>query len=199
MKHIFYLTEEELRIRLVEALSCFYLRNDKAHRSEHFERVYKSALEIQEALGTAYHPNLFLVAAYVHDSFSWLSRKEHHNLSALYTENGDILREVGFLHEGEIELIAGACATHRASFKGEFPSKFAEIFNAADYEGMDPQAVYDRARVYANGDHRQATAHLWEKFAPGGYAIYPPAFLATYGDPAPAIRDFLVAKRKPIQ
>lgn len=182
----------ELEIAINNNMKTLWERNDLAHREEHFSEVIKSAIHIDSTLhqGLKYREELYMIAAYVHDSFSWLSRKEHHLLSALYMREGDTSWMNDWIMPYEKELIAGACECHRSSYSGKYPSDFAEIFAAADYEGMDPPRVLERSMLFG-GDRQSAIQHVRDKFGTGGTAIYPKMFLEVYGDPRPKIDEYL--------
>lgn len=163
--------------------------NDPAHRVGHFEEVRRTAVEINKRLELGFNDPQITFAAYFHDLFAW-SRENHHILShAFVMTTEDPLFDI-FSEEDRAEL-ALACKEHRASYRGEFSSRFSELINAADRERPSgPLLILKRALQYRQDrDHNNvdeviddAIAHVKDKYGTGGYARYPELYLAAFGN-----------------
>lgn len=175
-------TIEELRREITEAFSAHWLLNDPAHRAEHFNEVYQTGKLLAERTGIEVDLKLILFTAYFHDLFAW-SRQNHHELSYEFVLNTDHPVITQNLTTEERGLVAWACRQHRASFKGDFNSLFAQLMNAAD-RGM-PGTVKKTlgwAIQYRKAHNPKETIeqiteasiqHVKEKFGSQGYARYP--------------------------
>lgn len=179
---------DELKSKIVNGFHKHWELNDRAHRIEHFEAVNECALYINNKLGLEHCPKLILLAAFFHDLFAW-SRFNHEILSHEWvaTTDHEIFRALDFV---ERDLVAMACAEHRASYDGDFSSSFSELISSADrgFPG-DVPSMLNRAVLYrlaqgASTDEatRGAVIHLKEKYGTGGYARYPDIYMRAFGD-----------------
>lgn len=179
-----------IRQEIIQAFHSHWEHNDKAHRVEHFEEVYQTAMEIQRRLGLTYDPKLILFAAYFHDLFAW-SRKNHHDLSSEFIYDTDHPLIEQYLNREERSFVAVACLEHRASYEGKFTLEFSELINSAD-RGLpgDVQAMLERAMAYRSHRHPEepvevckaaSVRHLKDKFGKNGYARYPDLYKAAFG------------------
>lgn len=188
---------EVLKTEIVTAFRDKWEINDAAHRQPHFEAVFQTGLVLNERLGLGFDPKLILYTAYFHDLFAW-SRVNHHELSYqwMLTTDHPVIQQ--HLTSEEIEVVAWACRQHRASFKGEFETKFCELMNAADREL--PQSVdqlLERARLYRLHNHptmseeeilQDSIAHIKGKFGHNGYARYPQLYLDCFASELSELR-----------
>lgn len=169
-----------------------YLLNDPAHRESHFREVQDNMFQIMEDLDTGttgmLGKHMAVAAAYLHDLFAW-SRVNHHLLSHEYVSTGEC-ELLDIFSTEERQLVALACLEHRASFKGEFTSKFSAAFNAADLG--PPDLMNDVARAYKyslatvldqtpEAAVQAAVDHMVDKFGRNGYARRSSAYVAAYG------------------
>lgn len=162
---------------------------DAAHQEDHFAEVFKTAIYINKMQALNYPIKMLLFAAYYHDLFSTVQwRDKHHEMAYNFIANGECEILTSHLTEMERQHVAQAALEHRASFKGEYTTEFAELFASAD-RGL-PSSV-DRLLVRAikyrkdhdvtDGDHRtSAIEHVKEKYGTGGYARYPELYLKTF-------------------
>lgn len=182
-------TPNELRDQLVKDFGAAWMLNDPAHRQEHFEDVYQAGILITKRLGMYFPPQLIMLAAYFHDMFAW-SRFNHHLMSAKWIETTDypIITDLSPDHR---RLVAEACGEHRASYKGEFSSPFAELINTAD-RGVPgtAESLVERSILYTahhNPDlspaevRAMAVQHIKDKFGRNGYTRYTSMYVAAFG------------------
>lgn len=180
----------ETRKEIADAFTAMWSHNDHAHRQDHFEEVFQTAMEIQRRIGLDYNPKLILFAAYFHDLFAW-SRSNHHVLSFEFIKATDHPLIEKHLNAAERRLVAIACLEHRASFTGEFTNGFSELINSAD-RGLpgDVQAMLERAMAYRSHRYPEEPVelcravsinHLKDKFGKGGYARYPEFYKRAFG------------------
>lgn len=175
-----------------------YLKNDRAHREDHFEDVFECGMDMMQKTGKRIVTSKeLLIAAYYHDLFAW-DRDVHHLLSYQHvrTRNDELLKRI--LNQEEADRISMMCLEHRASFKGEFTNELTMFFNAADHgrpttvESMIERAtqLFSRELGISEGDaYKGAVLHLKDKYGYGGYARYPEVYLKVYADELKAIRD----------
>lgn len=191
------LTEDQdsLRDLLREAFGHYYILNDKTHREQHFEDVYNTAILINGHLALGYNENLILLASYLHDLFAW-NHQEHHKLAAEFVlDTNHPLLET--LSKEDRRLLADACYYHKSNYKGEFPSKFAELINAADRGTPTSafvvlqQAIDYRISCRYKGNTGElihdAVTYVKEKYGTKGYARYSQMYLACF---EPELRKF---------
>lgn len=178
----------EEKEKIIQDFSKYWEMNDEAHRLKHFGNVEGCALIINDRADLQFDHVMITYAAFFHDLFAW-SRYNHHEMSSHWVLTTDYPL-ISFLPAGDKKMLADACLQHRASFKGEFSSKFSELINAADREipGNVP-AMIERAVQYrmARGFTREeslgpAVAHIVDKFSANGYARYPQIYLDVFGD-----------------
>lgn len=201
---------ERYQSQLVELLDERVQLNDPAHRWEHFDGVLECALILNKEVEVPYHPLAIMLVAYCHDMFAW-DRPVHHDRSAdwLIATDDSLIKEIMTVVANECEhwddvdvargQIALACRQHRASFKGEFGSEFAEMMNSADYEVPATLApIFARAYEYARAKNPSGTDEEWyattaqhmrEKFSRSGYAKYPPMYMGVFRDEIESIWD----------
>lgn len=169
---------------------CHWELNDPAHREKHFELVRTTATTINETLDLGYSPKLITFAAYFHDLFAW-SRKNHHELSGSFIQNTDHPLISKYLNTLERKVVSIACTEHRASFKGNFSSEFAELINSADRELPELTTILHRSMDYykhLNPDAKHSEVfeasvkHIKEKYSRDGYARYPDMYIKVFGD-----------------
>lgn len=178
---------EEMRNEIITDFSKAWELNDKAHRIEHFDNVFKCGLYINEKLGLGYHPSLILLTAFFHDMFSW-SRFNHHQLSSEWIKTTDYHIIASQPPEAR-SLIAIGCMEHRASRTEPFSCEFGELMSSADREMPgDVFAMVERAVKFrmARGMSREealgpAVEHIKEKYGHSGYARYPEMYLKVFG------------------
>ena len=163
--------------------------NDGGHRIGHFAQVEECGVYINDQLGGVYDPYLIMLVAYFHDLFAW-SRENHHMLSYHWVLSTDYSIIAGLSKE-ERNLVAEACRTHRASYKGTFPNGFSELMSAADrgFPETDVEKLLVRPIRYrldrgASLEEARvgAIAHMKEKYASEGYVRYPEVYLKVFGE-----------------
>ena len=183
-----------------EEFKSLYATTDRAHGVDHFERVFKCGIVLNNSLPSKarFDEELIFTVAYTHDIFTGVCRKNHHTLAGEYVRNNAQLFFRQF-NPMEIKLIAGACEQHRASFKGEFSNLFCELMNSADRElPVSAREILDRAIMYRE-DHfphetkeqvlAESIQHLKDKFGHGGYARYPNLYERIFKKELDLIRD----------
>lgn len=189
---------DTLRQAIVDAFGEAWSLNDEAHRQTHFEEVFQTGLLINERLALNFDPKLILFAAYFHDMFAW-SRVNHHELSHTWMLTTDHPLIAENLEPHERRKVAVACLQHRASFKKEFSSPFAQLINSADRElPGDVESMLQRAIQFRQKNnpgesseemHIASITHLKEKFGHGGYARYPQMYLDCFAEELEFQRD----------
>lgn len=191
-------TINAMRAKILKDFGNAFLANDTAHRATHFWNVEQCGRLLNDRLGLGFDPKLIMLAAHFHDMFAW-SRNNHDLLSAKWVLTTDYPAIVE-LDKHDRKLVSWACRQHRASFKGHFVHKFAELFNAADREVPgDVKAMIERAVQFrmAKGLTREeaygpAVEHIKEKYgAVVGYARYPQLYLDVFGDELAAQRRII--------
>lgn len=137
----------------------FYNNNDKGHGSVHIEEVFSRALKIGSNLNII--PNndsnsisiirhnkerlLILLASYLHDAFSSISRRYHHIEAANYViNNSDIF--LNMLSVEERYLVANSILVHRASLDIKCNSWLATLLSLADKD--EPNVFNIVTRIY---------------------------------------------------
>lgn len=157
---------------------------DPAHRIEHFDSVFNTAIKIIErSLNLDVNPEEVFLVAYFHDLFTW-SRNNHHFLSETFirTTSCQIVKEFAPTPEA-IDRVALACREHRASWTGEFSGDLSRLMSAAD-RGIPSgaQSLLTRALFYAAAHNAEksddeiltiSVKHIKEKFGRTGYANIP--------------------------
>lgn len=179
---------DALREKIVKDFTQFWAVNDEAHQVRHFTNVEVCGNAINDRLGLGFDPKLIMLVAHFHDMFAW-SRHNHHQMSARWVDTTDYPPIADLTLEEKLRVYWG-CLQHRASFKGDFKSRFSELMNAADRElPGDVEGMIERAVLYrmARGMSREeayapAVQHIQEKFAEGGYCRYPKLYLSVFGD-----------------
>lgn len=175
--------------RLRETHIRQYNINDKAHRVDHIDAVWKNAQALMENIEEDIDEKMVAIAVYTHDLFSW-SRNNHHLLAAEYVRTTDAWYMEG-ITDDERELIALAVAQHRASYTGEYSSIYSELMASADKnEPSNLVEMIQRSIAYAESrlqmDYipavQHAFEHMVEKFGRDGYCQYPPLYLKVYED-----------------
>lgn len=166
--------------------------NDVAHRQDHFDDVYRLGVKLNDAFDFGYLDEDIFAVAYFHDLFSW-SRVNHHELShqfILTTDCEIITRLLGKTGSFGRELVSKACLEHRASFKGEYSSKFSELMASADRGEIT--SVEDRVRDIVTRAYKFAVSngspnplevtleHMTEKFGSNGYQKLPTMYSEFY-------------------
>ena len=147
----------------------FYDDGDEAHKIDHADSVCDLALKLNED----YDEKLIILAAYIHDIFNATDRKNHHKLAYEYVLKAED-KFLQSLSDEELKLVAYAVLEHRGSFKGEFYSLFSEIISGADRGLSNLEEIIIRSCKYNNGDAKEVLDHIKDKYATGGYGIYPP-------------------------
>lgn len=182
------------RQEIIDNFAHYWELNDPAHRREHFEAVFQCAKHINEVLGLGYPEIDMLFAAYFHDFFAW-TRINHHTLAWNYFRTADhpvILKYYGGLPQRIRDTVADACAQHRASYKGEFSHRFAELINSADrgFPG-NVAALVQRCYDHRLGTHPEVSEtermvlsleHMKGKAGSKGYARYPDLYMQVFGE-----------------
>lgn len=187
-----------VRQRIINDFADHWELNDKGHRRDHFEEVFRTAKHINNELKLGYREVDMLFAAYFHDFFAW-TRVNHHELAYRFMMTADhplIVKYLGEADESsftsERHMVAWACRQHRASFKGQFISEFAELINSADrcFPG-DVQALLKRTYNHRLSTHpdispeermKLCVEHMKHKAGSKGYARYPDLYLRVFGD-----------------
>ncbi len=176
------MTIDQMRALIIQKYSNLWEVNDRAHRQEHFEAVFETGMYINNKLNLGFDPKLILLVAYFHDMFAF-SRINHHHLSCEFVKSCDF-ELITDLNVHDRSLVATACYQHRASFKGEFSSKFSELMNSADRGFPDVSGEEIFLRSYAcslskpgaisrTNTSQLALTHIKKKFGTGGYARFP--------------------------
>lgn len=162
-----------------------YVLNDAAHREQHFQEVQGTALQLNRKLGLGVDEVLIAIVAWTHDLFAW-DRTNHHTLAAHWVRVTDFW-VIQLLDDEERELVAQACAEHRASYKGEFTSMLSEVISSADRGFASVREILQRAYDYRQGEDespevslKESVEHLVEKFGRGGYARLPDLYRLFY-------------------
>jgi hypothetical protein len=190
---------EEMRADIIKDFSPAWELNDKAHRIEHFDNVFKCGMHINETLSLGYHPSLILLTAFFHDMFSW-SRFNHHQLSSEWIKTTDYHHIASQPPEARA-LIAIGCMEHRASRTEPFSCEFGELMSSADREmpgdalAMVQRAIYFRMARGMTCEEAVGPAiqHIKEKFGHGGYARYPTMYQKVFSDELIAQRQMIAA------
>lgn len=183
-------TVDSLRAGLRQSFKAQYALNDEAHREVHFEEVFQTGVHINRTLDCGFDERLILLAAYTHDLFAW-SRKNHHQLSNVFVKTTDH-PTLAWLSRAERAMVAEACLTHRASYKGVFLGGFEELFNAADrgfprgVKSLVDRAILYRQSLGFKGTHEELVAdalvHIQEKYGTRGYASFPVMYYNCFED-----------------
>lgn len=172
-----------------EAFNHVYGANDEGHQADHFSAVESLGLEMNRVLGLGWDDDLITAVAWLHDMFAW-SRHNHHELARVWvlTTNHPLMKR---FTDQERLLIADACASHRASFKGEFPTTLSELMSAAD-RGHPGNLRQELVRgctysvAYLDMDAKdgmmRSVSHQQEKYGRDGYARYPQLYLDYFKD-----------------
>ena len=179
---------DKLRDQVVADFTKAWAVNDSAHQIGHFSNVEECGNVINDALGLGYDPKLIMLVAHFHDMYAW-DRGNHHLMSAHWVGTTDY-KMIVELDPHDRYLVQLGCKHHRASFKGNFISKFDELMNAADREiPGNVDAMLERAIQYriGKGSTREkailpAIEHIREKFGDSGYARYPQMYLDVFAD-----------------
>lgn len=156
---------------------------DAAHRIEHFDSVFDTALLIMSRSEPMADPQEVFVVAYFHDLFTW-SRSNHHLLAETFIRTTNCTLVTSMLDTPEaVDRVALACREHRASWAGGFSSDLSRLMSAAD-RGIPKSAhqLLERAKLYAQAHNPDmslyeinvtAVEHIKEKFGRFGYAKIP--------------------------
>lgn len=170
---------------VIEAVLGYLAKNDLAHQANHVLAVVEHADVIIKAFPGELEGlrKPIITAAFMHDSFCWKDRDEHHLLAYDYLL--DLLPDIGF-SQSDTEAAALACMEHRASWKGPRDSLCSQAVAAADRGPIDFKGDLKRAMRYRvtrdNLDWGNMTFgelselisnsadHLVDKFGPEGYA-----------------------------
>lgn len=179
---------DKLREQVIKDFTRMWSVNDEAHQIKHFTNVEICGNEIMRRLGLDFDPKLIMLVAHFHDMFAH-QRHNHHELSAKWVQGTDYPIIVD-LTVGERMDVFWGCLQHRASYRGGFNSKFAELMNAADRElPGDVPAMVERAVQYriGKGMTREdawgpAVLHIKEKFGVEGYANFPRPYIEAFRD-----------------
>ncbi len=182
----------DVRIEIQQAFSAHWELNDSAHHQDHFESVFQTGLILKEKLQLwTFTDAELLFAAYFHDLFAW-TRINHHDLAYewMMTNNHPLITR--YLNDASRRYVADACREHRASYRGNFSSRFSELVNSADrgIPGDVPGLIkrcYDHRLTTmpdASEDERMADAikHLKHKSGSDGYARYPDMYIKVFGE-----------------
>ena len=190
-----------LRDQIVTAFEDKWDCNDLAHRQNHFENVFKCGMKINEHLNYEFDPKLIMFSAYFHDLFAW-SRVNHHELALHFIQGTDHPLIIDNLNPAEQSTVAWACYQHRASFRGDFKSRFSALINSADRElPGDVGHMLNRAILYRKKHFpmmsddqcmEESVKHLKEKFGRDGYARYPEMYLEVFGDQLEQQRNIIM-------
>ena len=177
--------------RLEDLVKDHYLLNDPAHDIKHARIVVRNVLHICSIINvTLPQIKLSIISAYFHDMYA-NKRVDHHTRAYRWVAlNSFNLCNILDLSEKEIAIVATACLTHRASYKGEYSNIVSEIVSAADKGPVDSfDNIYKRALNYASvtrglnpEEAKEATDyHMHEKYGRNGYAKYSPVWEEVYG------------------
>lgn len=176
--------------RLRETHIRQYNINDKAHRLDHIDSVWRNAQALMEHFDEGeINQKMVAIAVFTHDLFSW-SRNNHHLLAAEYVRTTDAWYMEDISDEDR-ETIALAVEQHRASYTGDYSTIYSEIMASADKnEPTNLIAMIKRSISYAESrlqmDYvtavQHAFDHMVEKFGRDGYCQYPPLYLKFYED-----------------
>lgn len=182
---------EQERQAVIDKYSPHWELLDPAHRIEHFDSVFNTALLImQRSPLLDVNPAEVFLVAYYHDLFTW-SRNNHHRMAETFirTTSCQIVHEMAPTPEAR-DRVALACLEHRASWPGNFSGDLSRLMSAAD-RGVPStaQRLLTRALSYAtnhNPEKSQAevmelsVAHIKEKYGRNGYAKIPPEHLEMF-------------------
>jgi len=170
---------------LIEIISPFYLKTDKAHGLDHVLDVTITMIKMKIKLfikdESCIDENI-LVAGLCHDMFSTLEdRKIHNEKGAIWiSKNSDKLQNLFQIDNTRaIEL---AILEHRSSWKQEFSSTLSELISSADRGYLNLDDMIERSLKYHNGNMEEVIKHMREKFGRTGYAKYPQIFLDFHDD-----------------
>lgn len=181
------------RQRVINKYSAQWATLDPAHRLEHFDNVFQTALKILEdvpEIKPKVSLNEVFVASYFHDLFTW-SRDNHHELAHKFiiTTACPIVCEL--LSDKHARMrVAMACLEHRASWGSEPSSTLSALISAAD-RGIPKTAdtLLQRSMVYTRANQPTlseaevrliSVLHVKEKYGRNGYARIPKFHLQAY-------------------
>ena len=174
----------DINTELVELCLAEVEKNDAAHRSVHIHEVAMNSIAIAARHGIGnFIP--FKLAALIHDMFTHVNRKRHHELSAQWAR--DNLPKYGY--ELYAELVAGMCLNHRASGDGLYSNLHEQIFAAGDRGPVSLRRAVERCIVDVDTSdvhelfkhYVRAKTHLTEKFSDSGYSCVNPVHEEMYG------------------
>ena len=172
------LTDEQcMMVAVYERI--FYFRNDGAHKMDHMYDTYTTMGALNKEMNLNLADKLLFAAAYLHDAFVGVDRKNHEKLAADYVKNaGDIY--LAKLTKSDREIVSQAIYDHRASFTGLLDNApLTKILRIADKGEPDLDAIVSRSIAYTigkNGTHdmnkiyADVMSHVRDKFGKNGYA-----------------------------
>jgi len=164
---------EPLRDYLCEEVLPVYATFDKAHQTDHAERVIENSLQLAEHHDVEINM-VYTIAAY-HDVGLTEGRERHHLVSGERMRSDKALRQ--WFTSEQIETMAEAVEDHRASGGAEPRSIYGKIVAEADRD-IEPMKIICRAVQYGLSNYpeldreaqrRRAVEHLEEKYGVGGY------------------------------
>ena len=174
---------KEVRESVIVKYSRHWELLDPAHRVEHFDDVFNTAVALVSRTGMAVDLKEVFVVAYFHDLFTW-SRSNHHLLAETFIRTSSCPIVTSLLETAEaIDRVALACREHRASWTGGHSTDLSRLMSAAD-RGIpkSAQVQLDRSmqytRVHCPGMSEEevraeSVKHVKEKYGRGGYARVP--------------------------
>lgn len=164
---------QELVKHVEDNIIPMYNTFDKAHDEVHVRQVIKNSLEMAGEYDL--DKNIIYAAAAYHDTGLQVERARHeeHSRDFLYTDKK--LKE--FFSEDQMQIIADAVLTHRASCKTEPKTIYGKVIADADND-LDPERIIERMVLYSldhypnldwTGHYDRCMEHGHEKYGHQGY------------------------------
>jgi exopolyphosphatase/pppGpp-phosphohydrolase len=190
---------KELIKKLVADVTPFYSNNDSGHDIRHGKQVILEAHRLCGAMGVDERTHrIVLTAAAWHDA-QMECRETHHEDGAQYViKNAEWFQLTYGLGAGEVQEVAQAIRTHRASYKGEYTSDAQRIVAAADRGRPGPlKEMLKRACAFGvehtglelSEAKANACYHMYEKYGREGYATYPDFYIEIFKDELEVLWD----------
>lgn len=190
------MVDNKFKQTLKKLLFSYYEKNDKQHQYGHIESVCELALKINIELNLKLSDYLLTVAAYCHDMFSTVDRKNHATLAGDWVRNTDI-HFLNVMTAEERNLVASAIDEHRGSYKGKYSSIYSEVLSAADRGAPKVYDIFMRTyrltleeRDYnatskiehANFALQESVDMMKKKYSLTGYARYNDVYKKVFKD-----------------
>jgi uncharacterized protein len=165
-----------LKEYLFEEILEKYNSFDKGHRIDHIGTVLNSSLKLASFYDISI-PMVVTITVF-HDIGMSIDRPNHHIHSKNIVLNDCTLKN--YFSEDEIQIIAEACAEHRASLKKKPTTIYGCIISDADrttnIHDMIVRCYYFSKEHFGNlsdlETYERVYNHLKNKYGTGGYAVF---------------------------